>query len=313
MTNLDAEQIREILSEIGYSLSDQGKYFRTKPIYRDSSSSTVLSIRKSDGRWKDFREDIGGSFEDLVRLSLRLKSKDDTTKWLTNKGVSPTSEIRRVEEQVTQTKIFKNELLHKLCPDHSYWNERGISNDTLKQFKGGVADTGKMFNRYVFPIFNYKEQIIGFAGRDLKPEEKNAKFFRPKWKLLGDKSKWRYPLILNHSLIRESGTAILVESIGDMLSLWENNIKNCIVTFGISLSPDCLSLLTRLDPNKIFIAFNNDSSGNDAGNKAAYIARKKLLQFFDEDQITIKLPEGSNDFNEMHLKGPSLIKKFFNV
>ena len=60
MTAVDSDQIREIITEIGYSLSAQGKYFRTKPIYRDSSSSTVLSIRKSDGRWKDFREDIGG-------------------------------------------------------------------------------------------------------------------------------------------------------------------------------------------------------------------------------------------------------------
>ena len=98
-----------------------------------------------------------------------------------------------------------------------------------------------------------------------------------------------------------------------MLSLWENEVKNCIVTFGINLSPDIMSLLTRLDPDKIFIAFNNDSSDNDAGNKAAYIARKKLLQFFDKDQITIKLPERHNDFNEMHLKEPSLIKKFFNA
>ena len=311
--SLDSDQIREILSDIGYSLSDQGKYFRTRPIYRDSSSSTVLSIRKSDGRWKDFREDIGGSFEDLIRLSLRLKSKDDTTKWLTNKGVNPEEEIKRAEEQVSQTRIFKNELLTKLYPDHTYWNERGISSETLKEFKGGTAETGKMFSRYVFPIFNHKEQIIGFAGRDLKAEEKNAKFFRPKWKLLGDKSKWRYPLILNHSLIRKKGAAILVESIGDMLSLWENGVKNCIVTFGISLSPDAMSLLTRLDPDKILIAFNNDSSSNEAGNKAAYTARKKLLQFFDEDQITIKLPQGHNDFNEMHLKEPSLIKKFFNV
>jgi hypothetical protein len=311
--SLDPDQIREILTEIGYNLSDQGKYFRTRPIYRDSSSSTVLSIRKSDGRWKDFREDIGGAFEDLVRLSLRLESKNDTTKWLTNKGVNPTVETRPVEEQVAQTKIFKNELLHKLSPDHTYWNKRGISSEVLKEFKGGIAETGKMFNRYVFPIFNHKEQIIGFAGRDLKPEEKNAKFFRPKWKLLGDKSKWRYPLILNHSLIRKSRTAILVESIGDMLSLWENEVKNCIVTFGINLSADIMSLLTRLDPDKIFIAFNNDSSDNDAGNKAAYIARKKLLQFFDKDQITIKLPERHNDFNEMHLEEPSLIKKFFNA
>ena len=74
-----------------------------------------------------------------------------------------------------------------------------------------------------------------------------------------------------------------------------------------------MSLLTRLDPDRISIAFNNDSSDNSAGNKAAYTARKKLLQFFDNDQITIDLPQGYNDFNEMHLHKPELIKKYFNV
>ncbi|HIL27257.1 MAG TPA: toprim domain-containing protein [Nitrospinaceae bacterium] len=312
MTTLDPDNIRDILTEIGYSLSDQGKYFRAKPLYRDSSSSTVLSIRKSDGVWKDFRADIGGSLEDLIRITLRLKSKSDTTSWLVNKGINPDQQARKVEPRISQTKIFKNELLHKLEADHSYWNKRGISDETIKPFQGGTTQTGKMANRYVFPIFNHKKQIIGFAGRDLKPEAKDKKFFRPKWKLIGDKSKWRYPLIINHNLIRETRRAILVESIGDMLTLWENKIQNCIVTFGISLSPDTMSLLTRLDPDRISIAFNNDSSGNSAGNKAAYTARKKLLQFFDKDQITIKLPEGHNDFNEMHLKEPSLIKNFFN-
>ena len=79
MNEIDSDRVREILTDIGYNLSDQGKYFRTKPLYRDSSSSTVLSIRKSDGVWKDFREDIGGTLEDLIRLTLRLKSKSDTT------------------------------------------------------------------------------------------------------------------------------------------------------------------------------------------------------------------------------------------
>ena len=77
MNEIDSDRVREILTDIGYNLSDQGKYFRTKPLYRDSSSSTVLSIRKSDGVWKDFREDIGGTLEDLIRLTLRLKSKSD--------------------------------------------------------------------------------------------------------------------------------------------------------------------------------------------------------------------------------------------
>ncbi len=311
--NLDPDNIREILTEIGYTLSDQGKYFRTKPIYRDSSSSTVLSIRKSDGKWKDFREDIGGSFEDLIRLSLSLKSKVDTTKWLINKGVDITSESRKIEPKIPQAKVFKDEKLSKLIPDHSYWNGRGISKETLSTFKGGVADSGKMAERYVFPIFNKKEQIVGFSGRDLKPNKNdNSKFVRPKWKHIGDKSKWNYPLLNNVKTIREQKSIILVESIGDMLSLWENNIKNTIVSFGVILSPNMLSTLTRMDPDKIFISFNDDSSNTNAGNEAARVAKKKLLQFFDEDQITIRLPEGYNDFNEMHLKEPSLIKKFFN-
>jgi hypothetical protein len=311
--NLDSDNIREILTEIGYSLSDQGKYFRTKPIYRDSSSNTVLSIRKSDGKWKDFREDIGGSFEDLIRLSLSLKSKGDTTKWLINKGVDIASEAKKVEPKIPQAKIFENESLNKLIPDHSYWNNRGISKDTLSTFKGGVVDSGKMAERYVFPIFNKKEQIVGFSGRDLKPNKnENSKFVRPKWKHIGDKSKWNYPLSNNVKIIRKQKSIIVLESIGDMLSLWENGIRNTIVSFGVILSPNMLSTLTRMDPDKIFISFNDDSSNTNAGNEAARVAKKKLLQFFDEGQITIKLPEGHNDFNEMHLSEPALVKKFFN-
>ena len=314
MSNLDPDQIRDILTDIGYNLSDQGKYFRTKPLYRDSSSATVLSIRKSDGIWKDFREDIGGTLEDLVRLTLRLKSKSDTTKWLANKGLDGTHIPKTVEVRVDQTKIFKNELLYKLEKNHTYWERRGISKDTIDLFGGGVTFTGKMAYRYVFPIFNSKNQIIGFAGRDINPDQgESAKFFRPKWKLIGDKSKWRFPLAVNHKIIREKREAILVESIGDMLSLWENGIKNCIVTFGVTLSPDTLSLLTRLDPDRIFLSFNNDAQNNGAGNKGAYQAKKKLLNFFDEDQITIRLPEGHNDFNDIHVKQPSLLKNFFNV
>ena len=314
MSEIDSDRVREILTDIGYNLSDQGKYFRTKPLYRDSSSATVLSIRKSDGVWKDFRQDIGGTLEDLIRLTLRLKSKSDTTKWLANKGLEGGIVPRTVEVRVDQTKIFKNELLYKLEKNHTYWERRGISSDTVSLFEGGVTFTGKMAYRYVFPIFNNKKQIIGFAGRDINPDQgESAKYFRPKWKLIGDKSKWRFPLAVNHHFIRESKQAILVESIGDMLSLWEHGIKNCIVTFGVSLSPDTLSLLTRLDPDKIFLSFNNDSLNNGAGNKGAYQAKRKLLEFFDEDQITIKLPNKYNDFNEMHLKEPSLLKNFFNV
>ena len=36
-----------------------------------------------------------------------------------------------------------------------------------------------------------------------------------------------------------------------------------------------------------------------------------MLDFFDYDQITIKLPKGCNDFNEMHQQDPTALKNFF--
>ena len=53
-----------------------------------------------------------------------------------------------------------------------------------------------------------------------------------------------------------------------------------------------------MDPDKIYLSFNNDSYGNYAGNRAAKKALNKLSVFFDPEDIEIKLPS-KNDFGEM--------------
>ena len=83
-----------------------------------------------------------------------------------------------------------------------------------------------------------------------------------------------------------------------MLSLWENGVQNVIVTFGLDVSTSVVNLLLKLDPNKIYISFNNDASNNNAGNVAAEKAKKKLLKYFDRYQVRIALPD-KKDFGEM--------------
>ena len=51
-----------------------------------------------------------------------------------------------------------------------------------------------------------------------------------------------------------------------------------------------------LDPNKIYISFNNDD--NKAGNKAATKAYQNLKRQFDTHQLEINLPT-KNDFGCM--------------
>jgi len=101
--------------------------------------------------------------------------------------------------------------------------------------------------------------------------------------------------------LKETKEIFLVESIGDCLALWDAKINNVIVTFGLEVSVAILNLLLKIDPNKIYISFNNDIKKNEAGNKAAEKAKNKLLRYFDSKQIDIKLPT-KKDFGEMSVQ-----------
>ena len=115
----------------------------------------------------------------------------------------------------------------------------------------------------------------------------------------GDKKEWKYPLKVNSKILKKNKKVALVESIGDMLALWENGIMNSIVTFGLSVSPRIRSLLLNSGVSDIFISFNNDMDGNEAGNLAANKAKQELQKIIDPKKIKIALPESANDFGEM--------------
>ena len=260
----DCESVRRILQDIGCVLTDNGREFRAKPLYRDSDNDSVLRIWKNSGQWVDFKENKSGSLEELIRLTLKLKSIEEAKQWIGSKGISSNSEeIEKPRAITKQIQYFDKSLLLKLTKNDEYWNNRGISSSTLAPFNGGVATTGKMYNRYTFPVFDNKDNIIGFSGRDVSPFSLEG---RPKWKHIGDKKEWVYPLKVNVEDIKKCKKIILLESIGDMLALRENGINNSIVTFGLNISAKIIYILIALNPDKIVIAFNNDSDNNVAGN-----------------------------------------------
>lgn len=283
--------IYQILTNIGYSLKDYGKEYRTKPLYRESDNDTVLRIYKDSGNWVDFKENISGDFTSLIKKSLNLNDNEMAKAWLKDKKFNFSKNIN-IKPEIKEIKTFDKDLLLKLEKNHTYWLKRKVAPETLNEFLGGIAKNGKMKNRYVFPIFNSKMDIIGFSGRDI------TNLSKIKWKHLGDKSSWCYPLFLNVEEIKSKKEVYLIESIGDCLALWDAGIKNIIVTFGLEISISILNILLKIDPNKIFISFNNDKHKNNAGNIAAEKAVNKLKRYFDSKQIQIKLPN-KKDFGEM--------------
>lgn len=286
--------IVELLKKMGYMPEKSGSdYLRMKAIYRNSASSS-LSVNTKSGWFTDFVTGQSGPLVKLAMITLNINEKD-AKNFLRDEYFDSSANAREEEEEtkIVQDKFFDSDFVKDLMPWYTFYKNRGISEQTVKDFGGGVKTYGKLNNRFVFPIYQ-GEKIIGLAGRDLYTNSQ-----RPKWKILGRKANFVYPYKLSHSDIESSRCVILVESIGDALSLYEAGIKNFLVLFGLSVSKPVILTLIKSNVDKIIIATNNDiDSETNRGMEAALGIKYKLSKFFSSDSIFVKLPY-KKDFGDM--------------
>lgn len=283
--------LQEVLTALGYTnLSDRGNQWRCRPLYRDSDNSTSLCIFKDNGAFEDFGAAIKGTLKDLIRLTLGYEKQEDVEKFLNSLKYDQTTEVLRKPKLIMPT-TFDSSLIENLLPHYVYWQKRGMRTDTLEVFGGGMAGEGPMLRRYVFPIWDEdQKQILGFAGRDLTNSPS-----RPKWKLMGAKKFWVYPLHINKRIITNRREAILVESIGDMLALFNAGYHHVLVMFGLRLKGTALfNRLISLNPKRIIVALNSDKNGQLAAERTVQL----LGTVFDSRQI-VNAPPLAGDFGEM--------------
>ena len=208
---------------------------------------------------------------------------------LNGSGEYDGSEYVEPEEKVELPQIWPKETLAGLIRDDTYWNNRGISSETLAPFQGGVATRYQMKGRFVFPMFNDKDEIIGFTGRALDNGVK------PKWRHIGKKSQWVWGGL---DEIESSRRAILVESPGDLLRCSEAGVKDVLCMFGVSLSETLIAKLVALNPLRIIISTNRDVE-HAVGQVAATRAKSMLDRLFNPDSVEIMHPPvGRKDWGE---------------
>lgn len=282
-----------ILENLGYSLSDRGDYWQTSALFRDGDNPTAIQIYKNSGVWKDYVEDT----KFLPFSALVKKTNNDLTEEELNRILKQESSHdlnqKHKHEDVPFDDVYNDICLNDLLPHYKFYENKSISKDLLIRLDSGLATKGQMYQRYVFPIRNEYNQIHGFAGRDMSNSSS-----RPKWKHLGRKSNWVYP---HYNLnIENYSKVLLVESVGDMLSIKSHSNYECLVTFGLEVSPTLLTFLVSINPEKIIISFNNDSdSSENRGLNGAIKNYLKLLSFFDQSKLNICLPV-KNDFGDMN-------------
>ena len=299
---INSDRIRDILVELGYKLSDKGSYWQCSAVYRGGDNATALQIYKDTGAWKDYVQNTPFMpFKQLLVLTLNTNDPKELDKYLNKEETFfLTEKAKSNVEKLQVDEVYPDSVLDKLLPHYKFYNQRGISDDTLKQLKGGLATKSQMYQRFVFPIYNEYSQIHGFSGRDMLNKEG-----RPKWKHMGKKKSWVYPAYVP----TEDGIffdnvdksyVLIVESIGDALNCIENGITNVLVSFGLDISSKLLCSLIQFNFEKVVLSFNNDSNKlNNAGMTAAIKNYLKLLNYYNFDCVKICLPT-QNDFGDMN-------------
>jgi DNA primase len=203
-----------------------------------------------------------------------------------------------------QKKLFQAPKLLK------YLKSRELSKETVKEFKLGYAPkenyirklniknanqagliyqgNPRLYNRIVFPIFNSNGKIIGFNGRRLPNREKGAKYLNIPNTKVYNKSKVLYNLYRAKDFIRKKGYSILVEGNMDVISLYDNGIREILGSCGTAVTNDQVKKIRRYC-DKIFLLLDSDEAGKQATLKAGFTCLKNNLYV-----KVIPLPEGKD-------------------
>lgn len=297
------KDIEKTLKSLGYSLIDRGGFWHSAAVYRGGDNKTALQIYKDTGVWRDFvKASPFYPFEKLVKLTVGEERSVDILKRI-EQDKPLDLELEEKAPKMDIPTFFSHKEVETLVPHYSFYNKKKISDNTLKLYRCGMAMSGKMNGRFVFPVFDENGKVVGMSGRILLPSSS-----APKWKHIGVKRDWIYPINIKPrnddnpflNSIEEKKEIILVESIGDSLALTQNGFFNHIVLFGVDISSKQIGFLLSQNPSKIIISLNNDKEKADnTGLNSSIKIYLKLLEFFEVSKLQIILPL-KKDFGEMN-------------
>ena len=158
----------------------------------------------------------------------------------------------------------------------NYLKKRGYKEEILleaglilrSEKKGNLYD--RFRNRVMFPIFDYRGNVIGFGGRVL--DDSLPKYLNSPDTLIFNKRQNLYGLNFARKEIKDR-SVILVEGYMDLISLYQYGIKNVVATLGTALTDGQGSLIKRY-ADTVIISYDSDEAGIKATLRAIEIPNK---------------------------------------
>jgi len=130
--------------------------------------------------------------------------------------------------------------------------------------------------RVLFPIKDHTGTVVGFGGRTVPgvgpSRQDRPKYLNTRETSLYRKSKMLYGLHAAVRDLRRAQQAIIVEGYTDVISLHQRGITATVATCGTALTREHVQLLTRLGATQATFAFDGDSAGRNAAERAFAVA-----------------------------------------
>lgn len=175
----------------------------------------------------------------------------------------------------------------------NYLRQRGINEDTIRLFSLGYAENrwdglsnhlkrqscdmtkavelglvirnpqkNSVYDRFrgriIFPIYSESGALIAFGGRTIFDDP--SKYLNSPDTPLYKKSNHLYGFNHAKDMIREKKSVVLVEGYFDMVSLYQNGVKNVVASLGTALTEQQIYLLKRFC-DTIYIYYDSDKAG----------------------------------------------------
>lgn len=121
----------------------------------------------------------------------------------------------------------------------------------------------KLWDRLVYPMFNFRNEIIGFASRDLKNDGTFAKWMNPSENNLYNKSVELYGFHIARNAIAKKNKCWIVEGYNDVIAWHKNDIENTVAVCGTALTHQHCKQIEKLT-KKVVLCFDGDMAGKNA-------------------------------------------------
>lgn len=309
LDRLKSAPISKVIEGLGAKLKRVGREYVTQCVWHEDTNPSLTinddkgfcfcHVCREGGDAIAFtRQRKGLDFVDAANLAASILGIE-----LETDGVDLEEQARRkaarqktIESLVADNERFKKNL-HDPRADRirQMLKDRDLKKEAAIEFGLGFSPTGFFSGRVTIPIYNHRNELVGWTGRATKSKEEQPAKYKNSSDTPGifEKKNLVFNEVRAKEAARLAGSLIFVEGHLDVVSLWQQGVANVVAMQGTG-APDkvVLQRLARSADNFV-LCFDGDEGGKKAVQQ--FISAAGPMAQRGEIQINVvQLPKGQD-------------------